>query len=179
VSKQPFILTVHPLLRPAKLANRPIQRLLPAWSGSRCAIPKVKQDQGLIRACDRSPRGDCGRADKVTFQGRRSRAPVWAGSNGSLFGTIDAMKPTKPDWQACNITVLPILPRMAASIVEGAMYQFIGAAAFVLAAVGFVLWGDPIMASLLAVCAIVWGATALVPLRKGRVRKHDSLLRSE
>jgi hypothetical protein len=68
---------------------------------------------------------------------------------------------------------------MAASIVEDAMYQFIGAAAFVLAAVGFVHWGDLIMASLLAVCAIVWGATALVPLRNGRVRKHDSLLRSE
>lgn len=59
------------------------------------------------------------------------------------------------------------------------MYQFIGAAAFVLAAVGFFHWGDLIMASLLAVCAIVWGATALVPLRNGRVRKHDSLLGSE
>lgn len=59
------------------------------------------------------------------------------------------------------------------------MYQFIGAVAFVLAAVGFVHWGDPILASLLTVCAIVWGATALVPLGKGRVRKHNSLLRSE
>ena len=59
------------------------------------------------------------------------------------------------------------------------MYQFIGAVAFVLAAVGFVHWGDPIMASLFAVCAIVWGATALVPLRKGRVHKPDPLLRSE
>ena len=89
------------------------------------------------------------------------------------------MKPTKLDWQACNIAVLPILPKMTASIVEGAVYQFIGAVAFVLVAVGFVHWGDPIMASLLAVCAIVWGATALVPLRKGRVRKHNSLLRAE
>jgi hypothetical protein len=153
--------------------------LLPAWSGSWRDIPKAKQDQGLIWVCDRRPRGDCGRAGKVTFQGRQSRAPAWEGSNGSRFGTIAAMKPTKPDWQACNITVLPILPRMAASIVEGAMYQFIGAAAFVLAAVGFFHWGDLIMASLLAVCAIVWGATALVPLRNGRVRKHDSLLGSE
>lgn len=59
------------------------------------------------------------------------------------------------------------------------MYKFIGAAAFVLAAIGFFGWGDLVLASLLAVCAIVWGATALVPLREGRVRKHDTLLRSE
>lgn len=59
------------------------------------------------------------------------------------------------------------------------MYQFIGATAFVLAAAGFVRWGDPIVASLLVVCAIVWGATALIPLRDARMRKHGTVLRLE
>lgn len=59
------------------------------------------------------------------------------------------------------------------------MYQLIGATAFVLAAAGFARWGDPIVASLLVVCAIVWGATALVPLRDRRLPKAGSVLRLE
>jgi hypothetical protein len=59
------------------------------------------------------------------------------------------------------------------------MYQVTGAAAFVFAAVGFVRWGDPIVASLLVVCAIVWGAATLVPLRDVHLRKRCSILRLE
>ena len=59
------------------------------------------------------------------------------------------------------------------------MYQFIGATAFVLAAVGFARWGDPIMASLLVVCAIVWGATAIAPLRDGTMRRQSTIPRLE
>ena len=59
------------------------------------------------------------------------------------------------------------------------MYQVVGATAFVLAAVGFVRWGDPIVASLLVVCAIVWGAAALVPLQDVHLRKRGSILRLE
>jgi hypothetical protein len=78
-----------------------------------------------------------------------------------------------------NITALPIDPNMPPSIVEGAMSKLIGATAFVLAAGGFARWGDPIMASLLAVCAVVWGATVLVPLRDARSPKRGSVPRLE
>jgi hypothetical protein len=68
---------------------------------------------------------------------------------------------------------------MPPSIVEGAMSKVIGATAFVLAAAGFARWGDPIVASLLAVCAVVWGAAVLVPLRDPRLRKRGSVPRLE
>jgi len=78
-----------------------------------------------------------------------------------------------------DIAALPTVPKMAPPIVEGAMYQVVGATAFVLAAVGFVRWGDPIVASLLVVCAIVWGAATLVPLQDVHLRKRGSILRLE
>ena len=55
------------------------------------------------------------------------------------------------------------------------MSKAIGATAFVLAAAGFARWGDPIVATLLAVCAVVWGAAVLVPLRDPRLRKRGSV----
>lgn len=59
------------------------------------------------------------------------------------------------------------------------MSKVIGATAFVLAAAGFARWGDPIVASLLAVCAVVWGAAVLVPLQDPRLRKRGSVPRPE
>ncbi len=59
------------------------------------------------------------------------------------------------------------------------MTQLLGTIAFGLAAVGFIRWGEPILGSLLVVCAIVWIATALLPVRHGRVSKRAGFLRLE
>jgi hypothetical protein len=53
------------------------------------------------------------------------------------------------------------------------MCQLAGGIAFGLAAATFVRWDDPILGFLFIVCAIVWVATALVPLEHGRLPRRS------
>lgn len=53
------------------------------------------------------------------------------------------------------------------------MCQLVGGIAFGLAAATFVQWDDPILGLLLVVCAIVWVATALLPLEHERMPKRS------
>ncbi|SJZ33160.1 hypothetical protein SAMN02745126_00420 [Enhydrobacter aerosaccus] len=60
------------------------------------------------------------------------------------------------------------------------MIPVIGTIAFGLAAAAFIRWGEPILGSLLVICAIVWVASAL-PLgpHGGLPRRRVRLLRLE
>ena len=59
------------------------------------------------------------------------------------------------------------------------MCQLVGGTVFGLAAATFVEWDDPILGILLVVCAIVWVASALIPLEDTRMPKRSSVLRLE